>query len=132
MLKSLVLKLEGIEEDLEESSQSGTVTSAIGQRVAYAVGLGELSLITSRWSGRWEYSETEAGELELRTKGVYCHPEDRWQQNEVSGRVPEVERIMRLIAELLLESRVDGIGELDEQSRELLERLLDELVLQGR
>lgn len=132
MLKSLVLKVEGIEEDLEEPLQSGTVTSAIGQRVAYAVGLGELSLITSRWSGRWEYSETEAGELELRTKGVYCHPEDRWQQNEVSGRVPEVERIMRLIAELLLESRVDGIGELDEQSRELLERLLDELVLQGR
>jgi hypothetical protein len=39
---------------------------------------------------------------------------------------------MRLIAELLLESRVDGIGELEKQSLELLERLLEELALQGR
>ena len=137
MLKSLVLRAEGtqaemIEVDLEEQPLSGKVSSALGQTVAYAVGQSELSLITSRWSGLWSFSESEDGKLELRTKGIYCHPEDRWQQNEVSGRVPEVDRIMRLIAELLLESRVDGIGELEKQSLELLERLLEELALQGR
>ena len=124
VIKSMVKQVEGFEVGGDERLQSGGM--------AYAVGHGEFSLITPRWSGRWEYSESEGGELDLRTVGVYCHPEDRWQQNEVSLRAPEVERIMRLIAELLIVSRVDGIGDLDLQSRQHLERLLEELALQGR
>lgn len=101
--------------------------------VAYAMGNGELAIITPAWSGRLEVVVPPEGHLELKTLGIFCHPEDRWQQNEIQDRVPEVQQLFQRIAMSILvrEGVVESSGEGSEQETKI-ESLLEELAGYGR
>lgn len=80
--------------------------SALGQ-LAWATGVDEIALCTERWSARFDTSGNPEGQISLsdeRLGEVYCFPEDRWQQNEIANRVPEVQLLLRQIASLLLDT----------------------------
>ncbi len=80
--------------------------SALGQ-MAWATGVDEIALCTERWSARFDTSGNPEGQISLsdeRLGEVYCFPEDRWQQNEIANRVPEVQLLLRQIASLLLDT----------------------------
>jgi hypothetical protein len=96
---------------IEKITQSGGLfdsdePSPLGQ-LAWATGVDEIALCTERWSARFDTSGNPEGQISLsdeRLGEVYCFPEDRWQQNEIANRVPEVQLILRQIASLLLDS----------------------------
>ena len=76
-------------------------------QLAWATGVYEIALCTEHWSARFETIRDPEGSLliaEERLGEVYCFPEDRWQQNEIANRVPEVQLLLRQIAGLLLET----------------------------
>lgn len=80
--------------------------SDLGQ-LAWATGVDEIALCTERWSARFDTSGNPEGQISLsdeRLGEVYCFPEDRWQQNEIANRVPEVQLLLRQIASLLLDT----------------------------
>ena len=80
--------------------------SVLGQ-LAWATGVDEIALCTERWSARFDTSGNPEGQISLsdeRLGEVYCFPEDRWQQNEIANRVPEVQLLLRQIASLLLDT----------------------------
>ena len=98
--------------------------SPLGQ-LAWATGVDEIALCTERWSARFDTSGNPEGQISLsdeRLGEVYCFPEDRWQQNEIANRVPEVQLILRQIASLLL----DAPPSVDPHSSEI-ETLLSDL-----
>jgi hypothetical protein len=73
--------------------------------LAWAAGDGEIALLTEHWSARFDTSKDSnavVSILEDRIGEIYCFPEDRWQQNEIGNRVPEVQILMRQIASILL------------------------------
>jgi hypothetical protein len=73
--------------------------------LAWATSDDEIALLTEHWSGRFDTSKDSNGVvsiLEDRIGEIYCFPEDRWQQNEIGNRVPEVQILMRQIASILL------------------------------
>jgi hypothetical protein len=81
-------------------------TSPRGQ-LAWATGVDEIALCTERWSARFDTTGNPEGRISLsdeRLGEVYCFPEDRWQQNEIANRVPEVQLLLRQIASLLLDT----------------------------
>ncbi|MFM7927417.1 MAG: hypothetical protein ACKO9Q_06845, partial [Pirellula sp.] len=51
-------------------------------------------------SGKLSLVDTPIGE-------VFCFPEDRWQQNEISSRVPDAGSLLRQIATILVEQIED-------------------------
>lgn len=98
--------------------------SPLGQ-LAWATGVDEIALCTERWSARFDTSGNPEGRIWLsdeRLGEVYCFPEDRWQQNEIANRVPEVQLLLRQIASLLL----DAVPSVDLHSSEI-EALLSDL-----
>jgi hypothetical protein len=99
-------------------------TSPRGQ-LAWATGVEEIALCTERWSARFDTTGSPDGRISLsdeRLGEVYCFPEDRWQQNEIANRVPEVQLLLRQIASLLL----DAVPSVDLHSSEI-EALLSDL-----
>lgn len=111
------------------------ITQAVGRfdsdepspqdQLAWATGVDEIALCTERWSARFDSSANPKGQISLsdeRPGEVYCFPEDRWQQNEIANRVPEVQLILRQIASLLL----DASPSVDPHSSEI-ETLLSDL-----
>jgi hypothetical protein len=98
--------------------------------MAYAMGAGELAIITSAWSAVFSVEMHSSGRVELKSLGVFCHPEDRWQQNEIQDRVPEVQQLfLRIAKSILVIEGVDTSGVEEEVS---LERMIDELAGYGR
>jgi hypothetical protein len=74
--------------------------------IAWAIGVDEIAIVTNRWSGRFNTVQAPTGQVELAPEGpgeVYCFPEDRWQQNEIASRVPEVLELLSKIASILLQ-----------------------------
>jgi hypothetical protein len=75
--------------------------------LAWAKGKNEIALITDRWSARFDTFQDPSGKLSLPDASigeVFCFPEDRWQQNEISSRVPDALSLLRQIAMILLEN----------------------------
>jgi hypothetical protein len=96
-----------------------------GAQMAWATGVEEIALITECWSARFDLVAGGNGTscLDQSKQGeVYCFPEDRWQQNEVASRVPDVESLLRQIAFILL----DPHG-LEARKSDELNKLLSEL-----
>jgi hypothetical protein len=93
-------------ERMVETGQSCEIgTSPNHLQIAWALGFGEIALITNRWSGRFDIlTEFDREKVLDPTGEVYCFPEDRWQQNEVASRVPEVDSLLRQIASTLINS----------------------------
>jgi hypothetical protein len=93
--------------------------------LAWATGVDEIAIWTERWSARFDTTGNPEGRISLsdeRLGEVYCFPEDRWQQNEIANRVPEVQLLLRQIASLLL----DAVPSVDLHSSEI-EALLSDL-----
>lgn len=93
--------------------------------LAWCTGVDEIALLTTRWSARFDLGPSidASTSLDSTSHGeVYCFPEDRWQQNEIASRVPEVEALLRQIASKLLDPRGDEATGSDEV-RTLLEGL---------
>jgi len=73
--------------------------------VAWAKGADEIAVLTERWSARFETVQSAEGGVTISddvAPQIFCFPEDRWQQNEIASRVPEVHALMRRIATILL------------------------------
>lgn len=73
--------------------------------IAWATGSGEIVVVTQRWIGRFDTTVDSAGEVLLSDSvggEVYCFPEDRWQQNEIASRVPQVQSLLARIVSILL------------------------------
>jgi hypothetical protein len=101
--------------------------------MAYAMRSGELAMITTAWSAVVSVEVHLSGEVGLTLLGVYCHPEDRWQQNEIQDRVPDVRQLFERIARLLLVREgvvTSGVGW--EEEDDSLARMLEELDGYGR
>jgi hypothetical protein len=101
--------------------------------MAYAMGSGELAMITSAWSAVVSVGVHLSGEVELKFLGIFCHPEDRWQQNEIQDRVPDVRQLFERIARLIFVREgvvTSGVGGGEEDDS--LDRMLEELDGYGR
>ena len=75
--------------------------------MAWAKGKNEIALITDRWSARFDTFQDPSGKISLPDGAngeVFCFPDDRWQQNEISSRVPDALSLLRQIAMILLEN----------------------------
>ena len=93
--------------------------------LAWARGNNEFAVLTDRWSARFDIQQDASGKLSLVDAPigeVFCFPEDRWQQNEISSRVPDAVSLLRQIATMLLEQVEDELS-----SSEHLTDLLSQL-----
>jgi hypothetical protein len=89
-------------EQISEAPQSNPLDFfASKPPLAFAKGNHELTVLTDRWSARFDLKQDPSIEE------VFCFPEDRWQQNEISSRVPDAVSLLRQIATILLEQDDD-------------------------
>ncbi|MFM9065682.1 MAG: hypothetical protein ACKOOI_22010, partial [Pirellula sp.] len=113
-------------EQISEASENNVLDLfAAKPPLAWARGNNEFAVFTHRWSARFDTQQDASGKLSLVDTPigeVFCFPEDRWQQNEISSRVPDAGSLLRQIATILVEQVED-----EPMSSEHLTDLLSQL-----
>lgn len=99
-------------EQISEASENNVLDFfAAKPPLAWARGNNEFAVLTDRWSARFDIQQEASGKLSLVETPigeVFCFPEDRWQQNEISSRVPDAVSLLRQIATMLLDQVEDA------------------------
>jgi len=99
-------------EQISEASENNVLDFfAAKPSLAWARGNNEFAVLTDRWSARFDIQQEASGKLSLVETPigeVFCFPEDRWQQNEISSRVPDAVSLLRQIATMLLDQVEDA------------------------